>query len=69
MHWGGIYIQWWYRTNLKAEFLWFIFFAKNSDILKKALQQLKNLMHEEWNLCYMLTDDSAAKQAAVKKAF
>ena len=42
---------------------------KNSDILKRALQQLKIWCMREWNLCYMLTDDSAAKQVTVKKAF
>ena len=46
-----------------------LFAHENSDILKRALQQLKTWCIKEWNLCYMLTDDSAAEQAAVKKAF
>jgi len=46
-----------------------LFAHKNSDILKRALQQLKTWCMREWNLCYMLTDDSAAKQVTVKKAF
>jgi len=42
---------------------------EDSDILKGALQQLKTWCMGGWNLRYMLTDDSAAEQAAVKKAF
>ncbi len=46
-----------------------LFAYENSNILKKALQQLKTWCMRGWNLCYMLTDDSAAKQTTVKKAF
>jgi len=46
-----------------------LFAHKNSDILKKALQQLKTWCIRRWNLHYILTDDSAAEQATVKKAF
>jgi len=47
-----------------------LFFAyKNSDILKRALQQLKIWCMKKWNLHYMLTDDSAAEQTTIKKVF
>ncbi len=46
-----------------------LFTHENSDILKKALQQLKIWCMRGWNLYYMLIDDSATEQTAVKKAF
>jgi hypothetical protein len=41
----------------------------DSDIIAAALIQIKRWCGMHWLLCYILIDDSASKQAGVKKAF
>lgn len=56
-----------YKSWVPAAFI--LHDAGDSDILAEALIQVKRWCCHRWLLRYMLTDDSAAEQAAVKKAF
>ena len=43
--------------------------SESSEILAVGLRRIKQMCHYSWNLRYILTDDSAAEQKAVKLAF
>ena len=47
----------------------FLHDKQDSDIIAASLCQIKRWYGNRWLLQYMLTDDSAGVQAAVKKAF
>ncbi|SLM33896.1 MULE transposase domain, partial [Lasallia pustulata] len=42
---------------------------EDSDIVATGLKTIKRWCHNQWHLRYMLTDDSAGEQSAVRKAF
>jgi hypothetical protein len=67
----------WYLTSLMVRnecsswipTAFFLHDKQDSDIIAASLRQIKRWCGNRWLLRYMLTDDSAGEQAAVKKAF
>jgi hypothetical protein len=67
----------WYLTTLMVRdehhswipAVYFLHNKQDSEVLAASLRQIKQWCRQKWQLRYIITDDSAGEQTAIKKAF